>query len=82
MCRLTAFFGPQAPANASYMQYPREAQMMTRSTCLDKACIMGYSIVTRLGSERGGKPARWRMPQIQGRTRVFPECPCSHALLT
>jgi hypothetical protein len=39
---------PEAPANASYMQYPRHAQMMTRSTCLDAPCVMGYSIVTRL----------------------------------
>jgi len=36
--------------NASYMQYPREAQMMQRSTCLDKPCVMGYSIVTRIQS--------------------------------
>jgi hypothetical protein len=37
-------------ANASYMQYPREASMMSRSTCLDAPCVMGYSIVTRIGN--------------------------------
>ena len=41
--------GGAAPANSSYMQYPRDAQMMTRSTCLDGPCVMGYSVVTRLG---------------------------------
>ena len=26
-----------------------QAQMMARSTCLDGPCVMGYSIVARLG---------------------------------
>lgn len=42
--------GKLALTNASYMQYPRRADMMGRSTCLDAPCVMGYSVVTRLGS--------------------------------
>eukprot|EP01043_Picozoa_sp_COSAG02_P007028 COSAG02_NODE_206_length_29144_cov_12.855121_28_plen_59_part_00 len=34
-------------------RYPRRAQMMTRSTCLDKPCTMGYSIVTQLRTPQG-----------------------------
>jgi len=42
---------PSEVSNASFMQYPRRSEMVKRSTCLDKPCIMGYSIVTKLAGD-------------------------------
>ena len=37
-----------------------KASMMTRSTCLDKPCVMGYSIVTRIASPAASPPVEYR----------------------